>query len=138
VDTRHLGEIAQLEVQKRVAEKGWFCSKPTMDGCRYDLIIDDGKKLHRVQIKYSNSEPLESSNSFRIGLRKRSGGGNGHLQRLYLESEIDAFIVYLPRSGKLYWLSQEVWLGKGEVCLRLLPPSNKQIKNITLASQYEW
>ena len=109
-----------------------------MDGCRYDLVIDDGKKLHRVQIKYSDSVHAESCNSFRIGLRKRNGGGNGQSQRLYLESEIDAFIVYLPRSGKLYWLPQDVWLGKGEVCLRILPSENKQIKNVTLAQPYEW
>ena len=43
------GIIAQLKAELRANELGFIVSKPTTENCRYDMIIDDGKKLNRIQ-----------------------------------------------------------------------------------------
>lgn len=52
------GELALLKVLVRANELGWVASRPTRD-CRYDLVLDDGKQLHRVQVKYCNRRARE-------------------------------------------------------------------------------
>lgn len=138
MDTRHKGELAQLQVQVRVAEKGWFCSKPTMEGCRYDLIVDDGDKLHRVQVKYCDATQSRGSGCMAVGLRKRNGGKSSKESRLYTAKEVDAVVVYFPRLGKLAWLPRTLWENKAEVNLRISPSLNNQKKGIRLLEDFVW
>ena len=53
------GEIAQLKVQLRAAEKGVTLSKPLIDS-RYDFIRDDGRKQERAQVKYASGKSPHS------------------------------------------------------------------------------
>ena len=139
MDTRHKGEIALLKVQQRAAEKGFYCSKPTMEGCRYDLIVDDGKRLWRAQAKYAGDcKRNDSSGSVRVGLAKRSSGGNGPKNRLYTREEIDVVIAYIPRTEQIVWLAPEVWERKRDVHLRVVPAKNKQARGILFAKDFEW
>ena len=55
------GIIAQLKAELRANELGFIVSKPTTENCRYDMIIDDGKKLNRIQIKYCSYNQKNSS-----------------------------------------------------------------------------
>jgi hypothetical protein len=50
--TAQKGELALLHVLQRAVENGWIVSRPTRD-CRYDLVLDDGDRLYRAQVKYA-------------------------------------------------------------------------------------
>jgi len=134
-DTRHKGEVAQLRAQLAAAKKGFFCSRPTMEGCRYDLIVDDGRKLHRVQCKYVG---IEKNGIVRVGLEKFTGGTKVYTSRTYSATEVDAIIVYVATIERLLWLPPDVWNGKHAVHLRLTPASNNQKKGILLIQDYLW
>ena len=50
--TAQKAEIAMAKVRLRAAEKGIAISVPTSDSVRYDLIVDEGARLYRAQVKY--------------------------------------------------------------------------------------
>lgn len=48
--------IAELRVAIRAIGKGMLVSRPLGDSCRYDLVLDDGDRLWRIQVKQSEFE----------------------------------------------------------------------------------
>ena len=50
-DTKAIGDMSELEAARALARAGYLVSKPLGDSHRYDLIIDDGTVLSRVQVK---------------------------------------------------------------------------------------
>jgi hypothetical protein len=50
-DTKTIGELSELIVALRLAQAGYVVAKPYGENCRYDLLIDDGCKISRVQVK---------------------------------------------------------------------------------------
>jgi hypothetical protein len=125
-----------LKVQFRAAEKGVMCSRPTMEGCRYDLILDDGQ-LHRAQCKYVNAKASHSTGAVMVHLVKRNSHGKGP-GRLYTADEVDVFLVYIPAIEQVLWIPKEVWLCKSTLNLRLTPAKNGQTKKVLLATNFIW
>lgn len=104
------GEIANLAVQKMATEKGWIVSKPTTEA-RYDLILDDGHDLHKVQIKYCDNKRKA------VYLTKYNGRHNYSKDRKkYTREEVDVIIVYSPCDG-LIWLKDDLFDNKTCVTL---------------------
>ncbi len=56
----------------------------------------------------------------------------------YQNSEVDGLLVYIPKVDRLCLLPPEKFLGKRNLCLRLVEPKNKQIKGIIYAKDYYW
>lgn len=133
MDTIAKGEIAVLEVQRRALDKGWIASKPLREGTRYDLILDDGGKLYRVQVKYADGL---KDGVVRIVLTKQSAGCKRI--RLYCENEIDAILAYLPKIDKVVWFGPDVFSNKGCIFARFEPAKNGQTKGLLLANDYIW
>jgi hypothetical protein len=129
------GQLAVSKAQVRAIELGYYVSVPLMD-YRYDLVLDDGKKLWRVQIKYANRKPHNSNGAVTVQLtyetRKR--------RRIvtYNSSEVDALVVYLPKIDKLCWFPTDVFVGKRGLNVRIDQPKNSQSKKIVMASSYFW
>ncbi len=129
------GQLAVAKVQARALEKGFIPSIPTMD-CRYDLVLDDGNKLWRIQVKYANGKPFHSNGAVMAKLAYETR----HRQHVYTYSdfEVDALIVYIPKLERLCWFPTNVFVGKKVLYIRLTPPVNGQNKKITLAENYFW
>lgn len=72
MDTNKKGEIAKLKVELMAAELGWISSR-TVEGSRYDLVLDNGKKLYRTQVKYADGKSSHSDGSILVGFRKAIG-----------------------------------------------------------------
>src|SRR5205823_7369360 len=87
--TAQKGEIAMLRVLQRSAERGWLASRPTRD-CRYDLVLDDGARLYRVQVKYAGRRATHCEGAVSLDFTK-GGTRNG----IYLDREIDAVLAYV-------------------------------------------
>jgi len=127
------GQLAVLKTQLRAAELGWVVSMPTTE-TRYDMLLDNGQKILRIQIKYVGS--LSTSGSVHLDLRKETRG-NGRI-RLYSKEEIDVIIVYIPQIDKLVWLGPEKFDMVKTISLRFSPPKNQQVKKIVLVEDYLW
>jgi diacylglycerol kinase family enzyme len=107
-----------------------------MEGCRYDFILDDGVRLHRVQCKYAG---VERNGIVRISLEKFSGGiKSAATARTYSAAEIDAVMVYVSNLEKILWLPPGIWEGKHAVQLRIKPATNNQRKGILPIEDFIW
>jgi hypothetical protein len=128
IDARQAkAEIAMLKVQMRAIEKGMVVSKPTAEGTRYDLILDDHGQLFRVQVKYSSVLATHSSGSIQIRLVKNDGKG---CARPYADTEIDLLAVYLPSIDKICAIPISVCRGMTGITLRISDSKNGQKKKI--------
>jgi len=122
------------KAELRALELGFVPSRPLFD-TRYDMILDNGKQLYRVQVKYANGVPSQSSGSIVVNLSYET---RKHEVFTYKKSEVDGLIVYLPKTDKLCYIPLELFIGKKNLCLRLEKPKNNQKNGIIFAEDYYW
>ncbi|HEX8649476.1 MAG TPA: group I intron-associated PD-(D/E)XK endonuclease [Pyrinomonadaceae bacterium] len=128
-------ELARLKVEARALELGVIFSRPCVEGTRYDCILDIDRKLYRAQIKYSNCWAVNCSGAIAVRLKSNVGQGAA---RCYAEDEVDALLVYIPSIDRICFFPQEVFCGKAQLHIRLLPSRNGQQKGCVLAQDFLW
>jgi hypothetical protein len=128
-------EIARLKVESRALELGVICSRPSVEGTRYDCILDIAGKLYRAQIKYCDCAAGNSSGAVQLRLKSNIGKGAA---RCYTEEEVDALLVFIPSIDRICFFPQEVFCGKAGLTIRLKPTRNGQLKGCVVASHYVW
>lgn len=135
--TNLLGEYAIAKVLLRAIEKGVVVHRPLIE-CRYDLVLDDGLKLYRTQVKYTNqASPKQSQGMVPVGLSKWRNGGRS-ITPYYTASEIDLLLVYVRRIDKILWFGPEVFDGRSKLYIRIAPTRNHQQKGCLMAADYLW
>jgi hypothetical protein len=136
--TDEKGVIAVEKTILRAIEKGFKVSKPIIES-RYDLIIDDGIKLHKVQVKYGDGICTHTKGAVSVNLRSWNNGTRKKIKsKVYTSTEIDAVITYIPKIDKVLWFGPEKFHGKAGLHIRIDPPKIKNTKNATLAKDYIW
>lgn len=122
------------KTELRALELGFIPSKPIFD-TRYDMILDNGIHLLRIQIKYADGKMSNSSGSIRVKLEYKDRKQNIYT---YKQEEVDGLVVYLPRVDRLCFFPLEIFIGKKYLCVRVEPAKNNQNKKILLAEKYYW
>ena len=135
ITTNWKGQLAVSKTETHAAELGLVPCRPLMD-CRYDVIIDDGNKLWRVQVKYANRMSPNSVGAVAVNLAYETRRRR-HVYT-YSDDEVDALVVYIPKIDKLCWFPCETFVGKKELSIRLKPPLNGQKNKIIYARDYFW
>ncbi len=69
-DQLRKADLARLKVEMRALELGVVCSRPVIEGTRYDCILDTGTHLYRAQVKYGNGIPTAASGAVAISLTR--------------------------------------------------------------------
>jgi hypothetical protein len=135
--TNLLGEYAIAKVLLRAIEKSVTVLRPVIE-CRYDLVLDDGLKLYRAQVKYAGrSPPKHCRGVVPLGLRKWRNGGRS-VTLFYSATEIDLLLVYVRKIDKVLWLGPEVFDGRQNLQIRVEPTRNNQVKGCLMAADYVW
>jgi hypothetical protein len=131
-DAKRVGDVSEVAVIAAFTKLGFRVSVPFGENHRYDLIVDDGEKLSRVQVKTG---------------RVRNGviifnccSTHGHRRtatktRPYT-GQIERLAMYCPDNEKVY-VVPEPELCRSKIQLRLAPPRNNMVKTIRWASRYE-
>lgn len=122
------------KTELRAIELGFIPSKPIFD-TRYDLILDDSKKLMKIQVKYADGKMSNSDGSVRVKLEYNDRKRNVYT---YQKGEIDGLIVYIPKIDRLCFLPQDIYIGKRNLCIRIKPSKNHQSKGVLFAKDYLW
>lgn len=138
-DVTAKGLEAQLKAELRANELGYIVSKPTTECCRYDMIIDNGSELKRVQVKFCDckaSDATGANGMVQLSLKKSSSNGNS--RPYYTDEDIDALVVYVKPIDKLCYFPIEVISGKKYINLRYEDAKNKQATNIWNCFDYLW
>ena len=113
---------------------GLALSVPFGENTRYDLIIDDGKRLARVQCKtarYRNGAVVWSVCS------SHAHHPNPKPKRLDYQDDVDFFAVYCPVIGSVYLVPIADLPMMRSASLRIEAPRNNQRKFIREARRYE-
>ncbi len=132
--TDQKGNVAEQAVALAAIRLGLQVYRPLGEGGRYDLIIDAGHRLWRVQCKWSSRREdvvpvrCRSSRRAREGLRARG----------YTAEEIDAYAAYCPELDKCYLIPIDQFPGQGGIHLRLGPAKNSQRGAIIWARDFDF
>ena len=128
METREKGNRTEAKILAAFIEAGYLVLLPFGDGHKYDLVINDGLHLQRVQCKTGrvrNGCLMFNACSF---------SGNGGIRRDYRDLA-DLFAVLNPETGDVYIIPVEE-VGRTIASLRLDPPMNGQSKRIRWAKSY--
>jgi hypothetical protein len=105
-----------------------------LDDQRYDLVLDLGTEVLRVQCKWA----ARVGDVVAIRTRTSRRGPKGHIHRSYGPAEIDAIVGFCSATGRCYLLPHELSVDRAMVLLRLEPTKNNQAAGIRWARDYEF
>src|SRR3954469_25253799 len=89
--TNQKGAIAEAAIAKEAAKLGFVVSRPVIDA-RYDLILDFGDRLWRIQCKWA----VRRGDVIVVRCVTCRRGRDGFVHRSYGRDEIEAIAAYCP------------------------------------------
>ena len=130
------GEVARYSAVAHLMKLGFIVSVPLTENSSYDLIIDEGGKLLRTQVKKATlSEGVLKVNLHTINHNTNVTG----TVKKYTAKDIDLLIAVYVEENKFYKLDYSTgeYDNRNAIWLRLDPPKRKR-KNIKYAIDYEF
>ena len=129
-----IGDRSVLAVMMALQEARVPFALPFGENTRYDLIVELGGNLVRVQCKTGRLKGgavwFRTSSSHAHHLSKR------HLSRDYLD-DVEYFAVHCPETTGVYLIPIEQLQTRTEAALRVEAPRNQQRRRIRFAADYE-
>src|ERR1035437_8631705 len=115
----HLGSVSLTRKQRgemaKAAGLGFRVSKPWGESSRYDLIVDNGRKLLRVQVKSAHRADEFGGYTFHA---------HGNTTRAYRSSEIDFLAAYVVPVDTWYLFPVEEF--RKYKSMKLFPSSRRR------------
>jgi hypothetical protein len=130
--TDQKGAIAESAIVHAAIKLGIGVFKPLTDGERYDLILDLGPRLLRVQCKWA---PL-IGDVVVVRCYSSRRAGDGLRRRSYTAAEIDVIAAYCPDLDRCFFVPAERFDGHLEIGLRIAPSRNNQRSGINWADDF--
>ncbi len=128
MNSKAVGEVTEGIILAHFLKSGKSVSIPFGNNRRYDMILDDGDSLLKVQCKTGKIKNgcvmfwACSTNGF-------TGTKTGY------KGQVDLFMVYCPDNGKVYRVPVDK-IGETQVTLRIDPPKCSQ-RDLALAELFE-
>jgi len=127
-NSKTVGDLAELKVACLFAEKGYIVSRPMSDNAPYDLIVDSGDKLKRVQVK------ARCVRDGKINVELHTTMVN--YTRPYSKEDFDLLAVFNTDTMQIALLDWDQIGDSGSIVLRIDAPKNNQNKNVKLFETY--
>ena len=128
------GDTAELAVALDIRRRGYRVAFPFGEDCDYDLVVDRGDRLDRVQVKYTESDGC----AVQVRCRSHSlTNGKVRVTKKYTAANIDWLAVFDATTGTSYYLPATL-LGSGRamLTLRLVPARNNQVAGTRNAEDF--
>lgn len=128
------GAITEAAIALAAIRLDLLVLRPMTEGGRYDLALDIGGQILRLQCKSSWRQRdvlITPCNTSRHTPR-------GYVRTTYTADEIDAIAAYSPDTDKCYLIPIRDVAGMSSVRLRLAPTRNNQLLKIRWAEDYEF
>ena len=123
---RQKGDQGVAETLAFYVSRGWSVLIPFGESQRYDLVVDRGRGLERVQCKMAPS--LNKYGSYCAELRTKGGRGNNQTTKFISSSEVDVVVV-VGGDGSIWEFPAHKLEGKSSICLC---PKNSQYNVLSL------
>lgn len=130
--SKQIGNLTELQSITRFVELGISVSIPYGDSEKYDYIIDVNGRLYRIQCKHANVHCNENGDAeyFTIKTCWQSGYTKNNQSRRHTYSKEDCDFIVTYYNGKNYFIMLDECSTLKTI--RILPPKNCQLCNITL------
>ena len=128
------GAIAEAAIRLAAVELGFHVLQPLTEGRRYDLVIDTGPQLLRVQCKWARRK----QNVIIVDTSTRRLTPHGYVSTTYTADEIDGVGAYCQELKRCYYLPIAIAAGRRLFHLRLAPAANHQQVAINWARDYDF
>jgi PD-(D/E)XK nuclease superfamily protein len=128
------GDLAELKVAADLVARGHKVAFPYGEDWDFDLIVNRGGTLERVQVKYAESDQV----TVEISCRSHSlTNGKVRATKHYTAAIVDWLAVYDRTTERCYYVpATELGTGMSLLTLRLQPPLNGQVRGIRDAVSY--
>jgi hypothetical protein len=127
------GAAAEAEIAAAAIRLRLQVLRPVGEGGRYDLAIDIGEKLLRVQCKWA-SRRGDVLTTHCVTSRCTP---HGYRRTTYTAGEIDAIAAYAPDTDRCYLIPIDEVEGRSTISLRIAPTRNNQAQLVRWAEDYE-
>lgn len=131
---KKVGERSEAKILSHLLEMGYKVSIPWGDSSRYDLLVDTGEKIYRVQCKTcldnegSDGTVVIEVSNYNPFMEERS---------YYNKSEIDVFAVYTREYDEVLFIPiEKIEEYSSSMTIRFKQPERKS-PNINWASEYK-
>jgi hypothetical protein len=127
------GAAAEAEIAAALIRLDLVVLRPLADGGRYDLVVDTGRELIRVQCKWASRRgDVLTVHSITCRHTPR-----GYLRTTYSAQEIDAIATYSPDTDRCYLIPIAEVEGRSAISFRIAPTRNNQAERVRWARDYE-
>lgn len=124
------GDIGEARAIYEYTKLGYTVSRTIFDSARYDLIIDDGQVLKRVQVKTSTYKT--KSGAYEVGLK--TSGGNTRENTVRLRNEEDYDILFILTAEDRCW---SIPIEALDICRYTVTVGNKKYSKYELRGSGE-
>jgi PD-(D/E)XK endonuclease len=131
---KSIGDRSALAIMLALRETGYALLVPFGENTRYDLVIDDGERLARVQCKTGRLRG--GAVVFNVCSSYAHHPNPRRLRRDY-HGEVDYFAVFCPETRQSYLIPIDELRMKRQARLRVEPARNNQRSGIRLATDFE-
>jgi hypothetical protein len=126
------GAIAETAITAEAVKLGFVVLRPIVEGRRYDIVIDTGPCLLRVQCKWAPRK----GEVIAVNLQTHRCTPHGYVRSTYTAAEVDGIGVYCQELRRCFYLPIEKVAGRRCLHLRLQPAANNQELAINWAADY--
>ena len=129
-----IGDRSTLAIMAALDLAGYVVSVPFGENTRYDLVVDDGGRLSRVQCKTGRlREGAVRFNTCSV----YSHHPNPKVHSRAYRDEVDSFAVCCPENGAVYLIPISDLPTRRTASLRIHPAKNSQLRRVRPAERYE-
>jgi hypothetical protein len=113
VNSKAKGELSEAIILAHLLKKGFSVSIPFGNNQRYDMIVDDGVTLSKVQCKTAHT-----NNGCAVFNTSSVNGFTS--KKTHYVGQIDYFLVYHPETGSIFKVPVND-VGRSSVLIRFVP-----------------
>lgn len=106
-DTKLQADVAESAVVTELLKRGFTVLRPVGDRLPYDLAVDYGHKLVRIQVKSAWYEPAKDL--YTVDVRRTKTNRRHMLRDRYTSKDFDVAIIYLPDRHVFYVMPVHVF-----------------------------
>jgi len=99
-NSKDRGDETEAAIIQQLIEDGYSVAIPFGDSDKYDIVVDSGKCLYRVQCKTAWQNKEET---IRFNTHSQTTKEGEYHEDTY-DGEIDGFVVRYPQTETLYWI----------------------------------
>lgn len=108
--TQKKGLTTELHCLQDFTELGYQCLIPFGDSCKYDVAVDLGNKIVRIQCKHSrwSTDTGKERTAFEISTHRQTTNTQKTIRYKYSDDEIDYFYTWFEGQGYLVSIKEAI------------------------------